>query len=33
MLCYNERGNCYNKGKFYVLMSDVIIRIKENFMF
>ena len=33
MLCFNERGNCYNKGKCYVLMNEVIVMIKETVMF
>jgi hypothetical protein len=32
MLCFNERGNCYNKGNCYVLMSEVIVIIKEHVM-
>ena len=33
MLCFNVRGNYYNKGKCYALMNEVIVIIKENVMF
>jgi hypothetical protein len=30
MLCFNEGGNYYNKGKCYVLMNEVIVIIMET---